>query len=314
MNQLLKKVLKEPVLYLIYALGRILRGTIWLDKLYIMILYRYRMGRPLNLKNPRTYNEKLQWLKLYDRRKEHIPLVDKYRVREFVAETIGEEYLIPLLGVWDKFDDIDFTMLPRQFVLKCTHDSGGIVICKDKSTFDIEAARKKLTRCLKRNYFDNTREWQYKHVKPRIIAEKYMVDESGTGLKDYKFLCFHGVPKALLVVSNREISTKSDFFDLNFNQLPVRHHYENARNIEKPQGFEEMVELAKKLSKGIIHVRTDFYDIHGKIYFGEMTFYQFGGFRRFEPQKYDRIFGSWIKLPIKNMKPCTSNPIGSENE
>jgi hypothetical protein len=207
-----------------------------------------------------------------------------------------------LIGVYKSFDEINFDILPEQFVLKCTHDSGGLIICKDKENLDVKAAKRKIEKSLKKNYYYATREWPYKNIKPRIICEKYMVDESGTGLKDYKFLCFHGVPKALLVVSNREISTKSDFFDLNFNQLPVRHHYENARNIEKPKGFEEMVELAKKLSKGIIHVRTDFYDIHGKIYFGEMTFYQFGGFRRFEPQKYDMIFGRWIKLPRKKVK------------
>lgn len=302
MNDFLKYI-REPKLSLIYLLGRILRGTLWLDKLYIKILYRYQMGKPLNLEKPETFNEKLQWLKLYDRKPEYIKLVDKYEVRKYIAATVGEEHVVPLLGVWDKFEDIDFDLLPNQFVLKCTHDSGGNVFCKDKTTFDVKAARKKMNMYLKRNYFINTREWQYKHIKPRIIAEPYLVDESGIELKDYKFLCFNGEPRILLVISNRGEDTRSDFYNLNFEHIPMRHHYKNSSKVlNKPAGFEEMIELAKKLSKGITHVRTDFYDINGKVYVGELTFYQFAGFERFEPDKYDRILGSWIKLQTNNNK------------
>lgn len=300
MNELMNKVLQEPKRYFIYALGRLLYGSVWLDKLYLKILYRYKMGKRLNLKNPKTYNEKIQWLKLYDRNPEYINLADKYEVRNYIAKTIGDNYLVPLLGVWDKFEEIDFDKLPNQFILKCTHDSGGNVICKDKSTFDKEAASKKLNHCLKRNYYKNTREWPYKNIKPRIIAEKYLVDESGTELKDYKFLCFYGVPKAFLVISNRGQDTRSDFYNMNFKHLPVRHHYKNSEiGINRPEGFREMVELSKKLSKGFIHIRCDFYNIYGKIYFGELTFYQFSGLYKIEPESFDRKLGSFIHLPLK---------------
>ncbi len=300
MRDLLKRFIKEPGLYFIYALGRILYGTLWLDKAYLKILFRNRMGKPLNLKNPKTYNEKVQWLKLYDRNPEYTKLVDKYEVRKYIAKTIGKEYLIPLLGVWNRFESIDFDTLPNQFILKCTHDSGGIIICKDKSQFDLEAARKKMNRYLRRNYYINSREWVYKNIKPRIIAEKYMVDESGTELKDYKFLCYHGQPKTVDIISGRESDPRSDIFDMNFKKLPVINYYKSSeRTIEKPKGFEEMIELCKKLSKDFIHVRCDFYDINGKVYFGEITFYQCSGLEKYVPYKYDVIFGSWIHLPIE---------------
>jgi len=303
MGDLLKRFQKTPDLYFIYALGRILYGTLWLDKLYLKILFRYRIGKTLNLKNPKTYNEKIQWLKLYDRDPLYTKLVDKYEVRKFVAKTIGEEYLIPLLGVWDRFEDIDFNQLPNQFVLKCTHDSGGIVICKDKSIFDINKARKKINRSLKRNYYRNTREWAYKNVKPRIIAEKYLVDESGEEVKDYKFMCYHGQPKTLDIISNREIEPKSDMFDMNFNWIPVKLDYEHSGKVfQKPIGFEKMIELSKKLSKNLTHVRCDFYHINGKVYFGEMTFYQCSGLEKFRNYEHDVMFGSWIHLPLKNLK------------
>lgn len=303
MGDLLKRFMKEPGLYLIYALGRVLYGTLWLDKMYLKILFRFRMGKPLNLKNPKTYNEKVQWLKLYDRNPKYTKLVDKYEVRRYIAKTIGEEYLIPLLGVWDRFEDIDFNKLPNQFVLKCTHDSGGVIICKDKSTFDREAARKKLNRYLKRSYYINSREWVYKNIKPRIVAEKYILDESGADLRDYKFMCYHGQPKTVDIISNRESDPRSDMFDINFKRLPVINYYKNSEKIiNKPKGFDEMIRLCKKLSKDLIHVRCDFYDINGKVYFGEITFYQCSGLEKYEPYKYDVKFGSWIHLPIERKK------------
>lgn len=292
--------MKKPGLYLIYALGRVLYGTLWLDKAYLKILFKFRLGKRLNLKNPKTYNEKVQWLKLYDRNPKYTKLVDKYEVRKYIAKTIGEEYLIPLLGVWNKFEDIDFNKLPNQFVLKCTHDSGGVIICKDKRTFDREAARKKLNRYLKRNYYINTREWVYKDIKPRIVAEEYIVDESGADLKDYKFMCYHGQPKTVDIISNRDSDPSSDMFDMNFKSLPVINYYKNSEKIiDKPEGFDEMIRLCKKLSKDLIHVRCDFYNINGKVYFGEMTFYQCSGLEKYEPYKYDVIFGSFIHLPIE---------------
>lgn len=255
------------------------------------------MGKKLDLKNPQTFNEKLQWLKLYDRNPEYTKMVDKYEVRKYIADKIGEEYLIPLLGVWDKFDDIDFSTLPDQFVLKCTHDSGGLVICKDKSKLDIEAARKKINKCLKRNFYKLTREWPYKNVKPRIIAEKLMVDESGTELKDYKIFCFNGDPKAMFIATDRPHDTRFDFFDTEFNHLPFTNGHPNAtKEIKRPKGLEEMVQLAEKLSQGMKQVRIDFYDINGKVYFGEITFFHWSGMVPFEPEEWDYKFGEWINI------------------
>lgn len=292
------KVIKKPSLifqYLAY------RGKLKFipDKLYLKLLFRIKMNRKLDLNNPKTYNEKLQWLKLYDRNPMYTNLVDKYEVRKFVAEKIGSQYLIPIYGVYNSFEEIDFDKLPNQFVLKCTHDSGGIIICKDKNNLNIEEAKKKLNRSLKSNYYWKFREWPYKHVKPRIICEKYMVDESGEELKDYKFFCFNGIPKVLYVASNRGVDTRFDFFDLNFNKLPIiKNKYKNSQQrITKPENFEKMIKLSKVLSEGIPHVRVDFYNINGKIYFGELTFYHFSGLEMFFPEKYDEIFGKWLELP-----------------
>lgn len=276
------------------------------DRKYLEKLYRATFGKELNLENPQTFNEKLQWLKLYDRKPIYTTMVDKYAAKEYVADKIGEEYIIPTLGVWDKFDDIDFDALPDQFVLKCTHDSGGLAICRNKKTFDIAAARKKINRCLKRNYYYTFREWPYKNVKPRIIAEKYMVDESGYELKDYKIFCFDGQPKIMFIATDRanpEEETKFDFFDMEFNHLPFQNGHPNAKkSIMQPKGFEKMKELAAKLSAGIPQVRVDFYDIDGKVYFGELTFSHWSGFVPFDPEEWDYKLGAWIDLPQKENK------------
>ena len=271
------------------------------DELTVKCKYKLRMGKNLNLDNPKTYNEKLQWLKLYDRNPEYTKMVDKYEVKKYVADKIGEEYIIPTLGVWDKFEDIDFDKLPDQFVLKCTHDSGGLVICKDKSKLDINKAKKKIKSCLKNNYYWPTREWPYKDVKPRIIAEQYMVDESGYELKDYKFFCFDGKVKMLFIATDRGVEgkdTKFDFFDENFVHLPIKNGHENAdKELACPEGFEKMKELAEKLSAGIPQLRVDFYNINGQIYFGETTFFHWSGMVPFEPEEWDLKFGEYIKLP-----------------
>jgi len=297
----INKLLHNPFL-VIPSLGH--RGFFnWMsDESYIKLVYLCRMHRRLNLDTPKTYNEKLQWLKLHDRNPLYTDLVDKYEVRKYISNKIGEEYLIPLLGVWDNFDDIDFNSLPEQFVLKCTHDSGGLVICKDKSTFNINTARKKLNNCLKYNFYWDGREWPYRDIKPRIIAEKYMVDESGTELKDYKLFCFHGEVKALFVARGRPDHTTFDFYDLDFQRLPVKQYYPNGKlDAQKPKGFSKMIELSKKLSDELIHVRVDLYDIKGSVYFGELTFYHFDGMERFEPDSFDQLFGSWLKLPQKEV-------------
>ncbi|MGG1687210.1 ATP-grasp fold amidoligase family protein [Pseudalkalibacillus sp. NRS-1564] len=292
-------LLKRPQ-YLFLMLGH--RGFFkWMnDETYLKIAYWCKMDKKLNLVNPTTYNEKLQWLKLNDTNPEYPSLVDKYEVRNFIKKTIGEDYLIPLYGVWDDVDEINFDKLPNQFVLKGTHDSGGLVICRDKNTLDIDKAKRKLRKSLKHNYYWGQREGIYKNIKPRIIAEKYMVDESKKELKDYKFFCFDGEVKAMFIATDRGIDTRFDFFDLDFNHMPFMQRYPNAiKPIKKPKGFKEMIDLAMVLSKGIPHVRVDFYDINGKIYFGEMTFFHFSGWEKFEPSKYDELFGSWINPPFK---------------
>ena len=300
--KVLAKYLKKPVG--IFAVLNILGfHSLFSDKFIIKTMYKLGTGKKLNLDNPVTYNEKLQWLKLYDRNPTYTQMVDKYEVKNYVANIIGEDRVIPTLGVWDKFEDIDFDKLPNEFVLKCTHDSGGVVICKDKANFDVKKAKKKLKKSLRKNYFYKNREWPYKDVKPRIIAEKYMVDESGYELKDYKFFCFDGEVKYLFIAKDRDNpneETKFDFFDENFNHLPITNGHPNSEPpYFKPDGFEEMKELASKLSKGIPQLRVDFYNINGKIYFGELTFYHWSGFVPFNPPEWDKIFGDNIKLPKK---------------
>lgn len=275
------------------------------DKVYIKFLFRSRVGRWPDLKNPRTLNEKLQWLKLYDRKPIYTTMVDKYAVKQYVAERIGEEYIIPTLGVWEKFDDIDFDALPDQFVLKCTHDSGGLVICKSKKDFDIYAARNKIEKCLKRNFYWNGREWPYKDVKPRIIAEAYMEDTATKELRDYKLFCFNGEPKVILVCRDRfgDSGLTEDFYTVQWQHLRLKRpkHPNAVVPAEKPEELEQIVEISQKLSKEIPFLRTDFYIVNHKVYFGEVTFFPANGFERFDPEEWSYTFGSWVKLPDRKM-------------
>lgn len=276
------------------------------DSVYLKILYRCKMGRSLDLKNPSSYTEKLQWLKLYNRNELFTTLVDKYKVREYVKRQIGEEYLIPLVGgPWNKVEDIPFEELPKSFVLKTTHDSGGVVICKDKTQLNLDEAKRKINYSLETNFYWRYREWPYKNVKPCIIAKKYMVDESGYELKDYKFFVFDGKVKALFIATDRMSDTDTcfDFFDRDFNHLPIVNGHPNAKHvIEKPDKFEEMIELAEKLGRGFSHVRIDLYNINGRIYFGEYTFFHFSGITPFEPVEWDYEFGKWLTLPGRKIK------------
>lgn len=271
------------------------------DEQYLRRKFKVMLGYDLNLSSPKTYNEKLQWLKLYDRKPIYTTMVDKYEVKSYVASIIGNEYIIPTLGVWDRFEDIDFDSLPNQFVLKCTHDSGGLVICRDKANLDLVSARQKIVSCLKRNYYYKFREWPYKNVKPRIIAEQYMEDTATAELRDYKFFCFDGVAKALFIASERQdtsTDTKFDFYDMDFRHLDLTNGHPNAgKDIKKPETFEEMRDLAEKLSENIPHLRVDFYEVNGKAYFGELTFTHWSGLMPFDPEEWDYTFGSWIKLP-----------------
>ena len=227
--------------------------------------------------------------------------MDKYSVKEYVASIIGSDYIVPTLGIWDQFDDIDFTALPEQFVLKCTHDSGGGIIVKSKKKLNMEEAGKKLTRCLKRNYYYIGREWPYKNVKRRIIAEKYLVNENGAELLDYKFMCFGGKVKCSFVCSERRSKNglKVTFYDLDWNIMPFERCYPRSdKAIKRPKNYRLMIELAEKLSVDIPFVRVDFYEINNRVYFGEFTFYPGGGLEQFNPVSWDRELGEWIDLGL----------------
>ena len=268
------------------------------DSLFIRMAYFRRMKKFPNLKNPQTFNEKLQWLKLHNRKPEYTTMVDKYEAKKYVADLIGEEYIIPTLGVWDRFDDIDFDSLPDQFVLKCTHDSGGLVICQDKAKLDKEAAKKKIEASLKDNYYWQGREWPYKNLKPRIIAEQFLENPESADLFDYKFFCFHGEPKVMYISNDHGADPRTDFFDMEFQHLPIKARDPNADIPPcKPEKFEEMKRLAEVLSKEMPHLRVDFYYVNGKVYLGELTFYHMSGFTEFTPPEWNMRMGDWIQLP-----------------
>ena len=275
------------------------------DKIYLQLYYFAKFKRPCNFKNPQTFNEKLQWMKLHDRKPIYSELVDKYAVRQHIAAAIGETHLIPLVGgPWESFDEIDFDVLPDQFVLKCTHDSGGLVICRDKQRLDKAAARMKIEKSLEHNYYLVGREWPYKLVKPRIIAEAYMEDENpALGLTDYKFFCFNGEPKLLYVSQGLEdhATASISFYDMDGKDMPFhRSDYRPiAGGITLPENFSELRETAQRLAKlaNAPFVRIDLYSIWGKMYFSEVTYFPCGGFMSITPEEWDRTLGDWIQLP-----------------
>jgi hypothetical protein len=283
---------------------------LWLpDSIYLRLFYRFQMGEKLHLRNPKTFNEKLQWLKLYYRRPEFTTMVDKYTVKDYVASVIGSEYVIPTLGVWNKPEDIEWNKLPNRFVLKTTHGGGseGVIICKDKNKLDIKTVVEKLNVSLRQDVYISAREWPYKNVQRRIIAEKYIDPVPGINdLPDYKFFCFDGVVKALFVGTERQKEgedVKFDFFDADFNHLPFKQGHENAASMpSKPKNFELMKQLAAKLSTGLPHVRVDLYDTGSQVLFGELTFYHFGGVVPFRPEKWDMWFGDMLTLPTNKRK------------
>lgn len=278
-------------------------SKLWSDKLFLQIKYRLVMGTKLDLKNPKTFNEKLQWLKLYNRKSEYTTMVDKYAVKEYVASKIGEEYIIPTLGVWDTPDDIDWDSLPDQFVLKTTHGGGGcgVVICRDKSSFDKDSVKRVLERSLRSDIFWYYREWPYKNVPKRIIAEKYMTD-GGKELEDYKVHNFNGIPKIILVCRERfkDSPMIDDFYSDKWDMLDIKRpgHPNTSEPIECPEKLVEMLNLSRILSKDIPFLRTDFYTIENRIYFGELTFFPASGMSAFEPEQWDETLGNWVKLPL----------------
>lgn len=271
------------------------------DKTYLKLQYWVIMGRTLHLDDPKAFTEKLQWLKLYNRKPEYTTMVDKYAAKKYIASIVGEEYIVPTLGVWKRFDDIDFDALPDKFVLKCNHDSGNVVICKNKAELDKKAAKALLERALKRNFYWIMREWPYKNVEPRIICEPLLEQEGQSDLSDYKFYCFDGQVKVLHVTFGRgtQEGLSINFYDEQLNQLPVQHFkYPNHDGeFVPPVNYQKMVELAALLSKGIPHVRVDFYDVNGKLYVGELTLFSSGGMGRFKPDSFDMQMGQWLTLP-----------------
>lgn len=282
------------------ALGR--RNLLnWMsDKLYVKLLYRFHEGRSLNLENPKLLNEKLQWLKLYDHNPLYTELVDKYKVKKVISKIIGEEYIIPTLGVWDKAEDIDFHKLPNSFVLKTNHDSHSLFLCKDKSLCDIDRVIKKLNKALKRNGFWYGREWPYKNVNPKIIAEPYIENDDGTSLIDYKFYCYGGKPIYFMCsygeaehnVINHKFDMSLKSIDHLFKEKPAI----EASDIHIPENIGQMIEIVKKLCKDFQHIRVDLYNVDGKIYFGEMTFYSSAGFMNIYSKQFSDYLASLIDI------------------
>lgn len=269
------------------------------DEEFIKMQFKNVFGYNIDLNNPITYNEKLQWLKLNDRKPIYTKLVDKYEVKNVIGKMIGEEYIIPTLGIYDDFNKINFEKLPDQFVIKCTHNSGGNVICTDKAKLNYRKTKRKIEKSLKNNYYWQNREWPYKDVKPRIIVEKYMVDESGYELKDYKFFCFNGKVKFMKIDFDRKNGHRANYYNekfeiQKFGEEVCMPNYEIK--FKKPKNFEKMINFAEKLSKGISFLRVDFYNINGNVFFGEITFYPNAGFGRFVPEKYDKEIGKLLKL------------------
>ncbi len=298
MNKILKCI-KHPSLFLLLIDKKTFIKLS--DKLYVKLIYLNSFNKKMDLKNPKTFNEKLQWLKIYDRKDYYTSLVDKYEVKKHVEKIIGSEYIIPTLGIYDNFDEIDFSTLPNRFVIKCTHDSGGIVICKNKSNFNIKNAKRKIEKCLKRNFYYVGREWPYKNVKPRIIIEQYMEDISNEELTDYKVMCFNSKPLMTFTCSERfSGDLKVTFFDNDWKKMPFERHYKaSTKKIKKPINFDLMLKLSKTMSENIPFVRIDWYEINGKLYFGEYTFYPGDGLEEFSPEIWDEKLGNLINLPIK---------------
>lgn len=271
------------------------------DKSFFKLAFWARLNQKLDLDNPTSLNEKIQWLKLHDRKELYAKIVDKYAVREFIKETLGEEYLVPLVGgPWNSFDEIDFNLLPNSFVLKTTHDSGGVVVVPDKSKMDKVESKKKIMKSMKNNYFYPNREWPYKNITPQIIAEEYLVDSSGSELKDYKIICFNGKPENVMVCTGRILNqVKFYFFDWNWKFLPLNYGDEllpSDFSIPKPQKLDEMRSIATKLSAGYDLIRIDLYEANNQIYFGEMTLYPDSGFDRDITKNTDLMFGKKLHL------------------
>lgn len=299
MNPRLIKALTDPYFFCLCILNRV--GRLIDAEDFVRWKYYLTCHKKLNLAHPQTFNEKLQWLKLYDRHESYTKMVDKQEVKAYVASIIGEKHIIPTLKVYHSFDEINFEELPPRFVLKCTHNSGGVIICKDKTTFDKEAARKLVFRWMKTNPYWETREYPYKNVKPRIIIEKYMEDESGYELKDYKFFCFNGKALYVQIDFGRFTEHKRNIYSRDWTPLNFSIEYPSDYNhsFDKPQNYEEMLDIAESLSANLCHARIDLYNVNGSIFFGEITFFHGSGLETFTPETWNQTFGDKIILPEK---------------
>lgn len=286
-----------------HFLRLISRLILWLpDKQFLQLRFRISMGQSLNLKNPKTFQEKIQWLKLYNRKPEYITMVDKNAVKDYVAKIIGKKYIIPTLKVWDKAEDINLDKLPDKFVIKTTHGGGsnGVIVCRDKSKLDIKRVKNDIRESLKSDIFKNYREWPYKHVPRKILAEELIEIPNKSDLTDYKIYCFNGTPKYIQVIQDRNTKETIDFFDTEWNHQPFVGLNPNCSNAtiipDKPNNFKEMLEIAKKLAQDIPFVRVDCYNVGNRIYFGELTFYPASGLGKFTPAHWDKIFGDMLQL------------------
>ena len=282
-----------------FAASKISR--LWNDKSFLSFRFKCAFGYKMDFNNPKTFNEKMQWLKLYNRTSDKTIMVGKKTAKDYVRDICGDDYIIPTLGCWDSFDEIDFDTLPNQFVLKCTHDSGSVLICRDKASFNKEKAKKHFKKCLKRNMFWWGREWPYKNVKPQIIAEPFLLNGDSDFLQVYKFLCFNGIPRIIQTIQNdKQPNETIDYFDTEWNLLDIKQNYPNSENpLTKPILLDKMVQIAKLLSKNQPFVRIDLYLIDNTIKFSEFTFFSDCGFAKFTPSDIDELLGSWIALPSR---------------
>lgn len=301
MKKMVKNLLTNKQIRFAY-LSKIGVFNTFSDEWYLKKLFKVCLGKELDLKKPMTFNEKMQWMKLYDRKPVYSVMADKYAAKGYVAEKIGSEYVIQSLGgPWKSFQEIDFAKLPDQFVLKTNHDSGGVIVCRDKMGLDERKADKLLSKHLKQNYYYKSREWPYKDVKPCIFAEEYVKDGDNDFLPVYKFLCFDGEPRIIQTIQNDKQPNESiDYFDTEWNLLDLRQDFPNSKKpFEKPEKLQEMCNAARTLSKGHAFLRVDLYLINGKIKFSEFTFYSDAGLSKFEPESWDKTLGEWIKLPVQ---------------
>ncbi len=273
------------------------------DEKFIKNRYKKVFNKDIDLVNPETFNEKLNWLKLNDRKEIYTTMVDKYEAKKYVSKIIGKEYIVPTLGVWDRFDDIDFKKLPNEFILKCTHDSGGLVICKDKNKLNTKKTKTHFNLIMRRNYYYRGREWPYKNVKPRIIAEVLLKNKKNDSIQDYKFFCFNGKAKFFKIDFNRFVKHQANYYDVNGTLLEFGEEIcppDFEKKIELPKNLSKMIKLAEKLAENIPFLRVDFYEVDDKVYFGELTFFPASGFGKFTPESWDMNIGKYLDLGKEN--------------